>query len=244
MADAEPGHGLDRTLAILSYHKIGGPSPGAWQTWYYVSEEAFAVQLRQVGELGWQIIDVSTFLEGLQRPSTLPPRAALITFDDGYRSVLQCALPIMAELGCPGVIFVPTDYIGDISRFDENTAEPPEPICGLDELSELEAGAVSVQSHGVSHRPFSELSAQEIEHELVNSKSVLEQGLGKTVELFAFAQGDAGVEPSAVSGALWRSGYRAACLFLGGPVRLPAEDPYRLTRIPMWPDTDVAAELP
>jgi peptidoglycan/xylan/chitin deacetylase (PgdA/CDA1 family) len=243
MVDARSAHGAQPTLAILSYHKIGGPSPGAWQTWYYVPDETFAEQLRQVRELGWQIIDVSTFLEGLQRPSALPARAALITFDDGYRSVLECALPIMTELECPGVIFVPTDYVGDISSFDENSHEPPEAICSLDELSELEAGAVSVQSHGISHRPFSDLSDAEIEDELVGSKAILEQGLGKTVELFAFAQGDGGRDPSGVSGALRRAGYKAACLFLGGPVRFPVSDPYRLARIPIWPDTNIAAEL-
>lgn len=243
MAETEAGGGAGRSLAILAYHKIGTHSPGAWETWYYVPEATFAAQLEQLGELGWQVVDVATFLAGLRTPTALPRQSALITLDDGYRSVLEYALPIMADLGCPGVSFVPTDYIGDISRFDEGTSEPPEPICDWGELRELEAGGISVQSHGASHRPFSELSRLEVEHELVRSKAVLEQELGAAVQLFAFAQGDGGLDAKATGGALRRSGYSAACLFSGGPVRLPASDRYRLTRLPMWPDTDIGAEL-
>lgn len=39
------------------------------------------------------------------------------------------------------------------------------------------------------------------------------------------------------------TGYRAAFLYKGGPVSLPAADPYRLTRLAMGPDTDLRAEL-
>lgn len=243
MDERKSGRRSERKLAILAYHKIGGPSPGAWETWYYVPESTFASQLRQLSELGWQVIDVPTLLTGLREPSTLPPRPALITFDDGYRSVFDRALPVMSELGCPGVSFVPTDYIGDLSCFDANSHEPPEPVCSWDELRALQKGEISVQSHGVSHQPFSELSEQEIEHELVRSKGTLEQGVGAPVELFAFPYGDGGVDENATWAALWRSGYSAAFLFLGGPTRLPTRKPYAMTRIAMWPDTDLPAEL-
>ena len=36
----------------------------------------------------------------------LPDRAVLVTFDDGHRSVLERGLPVLTELGIPGVAFV------------------------------------------------------------------------------------------------------------------------------------------
>jgi peptidoglycan/xylan/chitin deacetylase (PgdA/CDA1 family) len=36
----------------------------------------------------------------------LPRRALLVTFDDGYRSVLEVALPILRRLGVPSVFFI------------------------------------------------------------------------------------------------------------------------------------------
>ena len=48
----------------------------------------------------------------LDRGHPLPPRPALVTFDDGYRDNAEVAWPIMRERGVPAVIFLATDYIG------------------------------------------------------------------------------------------------------------------------------------
>jgi peptidoglycan/xylan/chitin deacetylase (PgdA/CDA1 family) len=52
-------------------------------------------------ERDYEVVDLETVLSG-----RLPRRALLITFDDGYRSVLDVAAPIMARRGLPGVFFV------------------------------------------------------------------------------------------------------------------------------------------
>ena len=43
----------------------------------------------------------------------------------------------MQKLACPGVVFVPTRYIGGLNTWDAGN-EPDEPICNWDELLELE----------------------------------------------------------------------------------------------------------
>ena len=110
-------------------------------------------------------------------------------------------------------------------------------------LRELERGGVSVQSHGVLHRAFSDLSPDEQEKELLRSRAALEDGLDKRVEVFAYPYGDAGTQPRRTSDALRRAGYRAACRYKGGPLRLPVRDRYHLPRLAMGPDTDLRAAL-
>jgi hypothetical protein len=78
---------------------------------------------------------------------------------------------------------------------------------------------------------------------LVRSKAVLEEGLGKPVEVFCYPYGDAGREPGQTARALRRAAYRAACLYGGGPNPVPPADPYRLARLAMGPDTDLRAAL-
>jgi peptidoglycan/xylan/chitin deacetylase (PgdA/CDA1 family) len=187
-------------------------------------------------------MDLATLLRGLESPDELPRRSAVITFDDGYRSVLEFALPCLLQFGYPAVHFVPTAYIGRWNEFDCG-AEPTEPICDWDELRELERRGVAVQAHSVRHRHFSELSPGELEEELRRSKGDLETGLSRPVEMFSFPYGDDGVDPQATGQALSRVGYRAACLYKGGPNPLPITNPYRLTRLAMGPDTDLRAAL-
>ncbi len=236
-------------LAILGYHRIGPPPSlrpalpaGGWETWFCIPESLFAGQLRYLRDGGWQVIDVAAFLRGLTDPDSMPERSALITFDDGFRSVREFALPILRELGYPAVVFIPTEFIGGRNWFDRDW-EPQEAICDWDDLRELERSGVSIQSHGVSHRQFSHLNPTEQEEELVRSKAALENGLAKPVEIFAFPYGDAGEDPQMLKSALERAGYRAACLYGGGPTGLPIDDPYHLSRLAMGPDTDLETEL-
>jgi peptidoglycan/xylan/chitin deacetylase (PgdA/CDA1 family) len=231
-----------RTLAILGYHKIGEPSPGGWETWFYIPETIFAGQLTYLHENGWQVLDLAAFLKGLTQPESLPERSALLTFDDGYRSMRRVVLPWLRRFGDPAVLFVPTDYIGGVNAFDADV-EPEEPICDWEDLYQLARAGISIQSHGTAHRAFSEISLAEQEEELYRSKVTLETKLGQAVEVFSFPYGDAGANPEVVRGALQRTGYRAACLYRDGLNRLPGTDPYGLARFAMGPDTDLPAQL-
>lgn len=230
-------------LAILSYHHVGPPPPDGWDTWYYVPEATFVDHLEHLRSEGWQPIDATAFLAGLKSPAALPERAALLTFDDAYSSLAKVALPCLLEFGFPGVVFAPTRYIGGKNDFDSDSHEPPTSICGWGDFELLELNGVSVQSHGVSHRAFSDLSVAEIEAELAESKAMLEARLRSSVELFAFPYGDAGADGDLVRKALQRCGYKAACLYGGGPLDPMAADPYRLDRVAIGRDTDLAAEL-
>jgi peptidoglycan/xylan/chitin deacetylase (PgdA/CDA1 family) len=238
-AAAQPG---EPVLAILGFHKIGGPPAGGWDTWFYVSEATFSAFLSQLRDNAWHVIDLQTFLVGLAAPASLPKRSVLLTFDDGYQSMRQVALPWLLRFGYPGLLFVPTDYIGKCNEFDA-AIEPQEAMCDWDDLRKLERHGVSVQSHGASHRRFSELASAELEEELRRSKATLEAGLGKPVEVIAYPFGDGGVNQQAVEKALERTGYRAACLYGGGPNRLPVANPYRLSRLAIGPDTNLQAVL-
>lgn len=225
-------------IAILGYHKVGPPAPGSWETWFSVPEHVFASQLMALRDGGWQPVNSAAFLEGLADQEALPERAALITFDDGYRSVLEVALPWLERFGYPAVIFVPTDYVGRTNLFDLDS-EPHEPLCDWDDLRELERRGVAVESHGASHRTFSELTASERAAELQRSKAALEAELGQAVQLFAYAYGDDGGAAPQVR----EAGYRAAFGYGGGPISLPPEDVYRLERLAMGPDSDLTAML-
>jgi len=230
----------EHTVAILGFHKIGPPPADGWDSWFYVSEDKCAEFLTGLREERWEVIDLGRFLRALEKPETLPERSALLTFDDGYRSMRDVTLPLLRRLDVPAVLFVPTDYVGGRNTFDAGV-EPDEAICDWNDLRELARCGVSIQSHAASHRRFSELSAHEREQELVRSKATLEEHMNAPCDVIAFPYGDPG--PSEEPCALTSAGYTAAFLYGGSPVRLPVVDRYRVQRVAMGPDTDLHVEL-
>ncbi|MGB8348129.1 MAG: polysaccharide deacetylase family protein [Ktedonobacteraceae bacterium] len=232
----------DRIVAILSYHKIGKPSVPDWDTWFHIPEAIFAQHLSYLRENSWHVISLEDFLRSLTEPDSLPQQSVLLTFDDGYQSLRRVALPWLVKFGYPAVVFVPSDFIGGRNWFDADN-EPEDVMCDWDDLRELERCGVSVQSHGVSHRAFSELDLAQQREELMRSKAVLEEGLNKPVNVFAYPYGDMGTNPDVQRSLLKQAGYISACLYGGRPIRLPITNPYCLSRVAMGPDTDLYAEL-
>lgn len=53
-----------------------------------------------------QPVSLDVVVRAIQRGTQLPENAVLVTFDDGDRTVLEHAAPVMKALGVPGVVFV------------------------------------------------------------------------------------------------------------------------------------------
>jgi len=233
-----------RRLAILGYHQVGGPPIGGPGASYYVPQRVLNTQLGQLREAGWQFVDADTLIAALAGEGTLPSLAALVTFDDGYRTLLDHALPVLSEYECPAVVFVPTDHIGGHDTFDYGSSHRPgEELCDWDDLRRLEQAGIAVQSHSASHRAFSDLGPDELRAELAGSKKKLERELEREVRLLAYPYGDAGLDADLTADLLEETGYSAACLYGGGPFDPWQADPFRLARIAVGPGTDIRAKL-
>jgi peptidoglycan/xylan/chitin deacetylase (PgdA/CDA1 family) len=235
-------NGNGRQLAILGFHKIGPPPPGSPTTWFYIPESVFAANLEWLRKSAWQAIDAEIFLHGLQSPKSLPLRAVLLSFDDGYRSMREIVLPILRSFGFPSVLFVPTAFIGATNRFDQDV-EPEEPMCDWMDLAALQQGRVSIQSHGVTHRRLSTLGETELRDELHLSKGLIESHLGHAVTMFSFPYGDNGASPAVTAARLREAGYQAGLLYGGSANSVPPSDCYALQRFAMGPDMDLKNTL-
>jgi peptidoglycan/xylan/chitin deacetylase (PgdA/CDA1 family) len=84
--------GSARTVAVLAYHGIRDPDR---------FKEHVAFFRRHMSP-----ITLDDLVDAVHGRSGLPRRAVLVTFDDGDRSVVDVALPILREHSIPGVAFV------------------------------------------------------------------------------------------------------------------------------------------
>jgi peptidoglycan/xylan/chitin deacetylase (PgdA/CDA1 family) len=226
--------GHDATLRVLMYHKIND-LPGNPVT---VPSALFDRQMTALRDFGYTVVGLDAVLDHYGRGAPLPPRAVLITFDDGYRDNVDHAAPILRRHGYPAVIFVPIGYL-DTTRplpHEEHLAQG-----GLlnhtlfwEELDELEEAGISVQSHGIGHRPLAELEIDEAAREITLSKLRLEERLGRGVRAFAFVKGsELDYHPVHLS-LLRQAGYEVAFTSVSGS-NGPRTDPLQLHRYNIEP---------
>jgi peptidoglycan/xylan/chitin deacetylase (PgdA/CDA1 family) len=222
------------TLRVLMYHKIND-LPGNPTT---VPTGVFDEQMALLGELGYRAVDLDAVLAHYLDGSPLPPKAVLITFDDGYRDNLQNAAPILRRCGYPAVLFVPIGYVSSSLPLPH---EEPLATRGVinrtldwDGLRELEQSGIRIESHGIGHRPLADLEVDEAAREIVLSKLRLEDELGRPVRAFAYVKGsEAHYRPVHLS-LLRQAGYDVAFTSISG-ANGPQSDPLQLHRYNVEP---------
>lgn len=113
----------------------------------------------------------------------LPPgrRCVAVTFDDGWRSFAEIALPELAQRKIPVTLFAIAGRLGE--RLEQNVDEP---LVSRMELLRLAAEGVTIGSHTMSHCALTETDDETAIYELSESRRVLSGLLKRDVTLFAF----------------------------------------------------------
>ena len=223
-----------RTLRILMYHKVND----LWPNPTTVPTAVFEEQMTLLGELGYVPVSLDAVRNHYLSGAALDDGAVLITFDDGYRDNLENALPVLRRHGYPAVLFVPIGFLDDDRPLPHEESLRALGVRNAtldwDALAELEAGGVRIESHGIGHRPLSELEPGEATREIALSKLRLEERLGREVEAFAFVKGSqADYRPEHVS-LVQQAGYNLAFTSVSG-ANAPATDRFRLHRYNVEP---------
>jgi peptidoglycan/xylan/chitin deacetylase (PgdA/CDA1 family) len=224
-------HGQTSRLGplILCYHAVAS----GWSGSSAVSEDVLATQLGLLARRGYVGL---TFAECERRRSegVLPTRSVVVTFDDGYASVLR-AKPILEALRFPATVFVVTQFVDSeepltwpgIGHWLHTEYAHEMRSLTWGELETLQNGGWEVGSHTVTHRALTTLGAGDLERELLESRHAIETRIGSCVTL-AYPYG---VADERVASFVENSGYLAACsLSLSHRVN----DRYRRARVGLY----------
>lgn len=96
-------------LLILCYHGISLDDEHEWNPMLYMSPERFHGRMRRLRDGGYNVLPLAEAVRRMY-DGTLPPRAVVITFDDGTHDFVVGALPILAEFGFPATVYLTTYY--------------------------------------------------------------------------------------------------------------------------------------
>src|SRR5438874_3150303 len=147
----------NRSLRVLMYHKVNDLPENPLTMPVSVFDE----QMDQVRELGYTVVGLDAVLAHYAEGEPLPPKAVLITFDDGYHDNLDNAAEVLKKYGYPAVLFVPIGYLDDRHPLPHEEHLASQGILNRsierEELVDLQRTGIRIGTHRISHRQLADL---------------------------------------------------------------------------------------
>jgi peptidoglycan/xylan/chitin deacetylase (PgdA/CDA1 family) len=187
-AAAKPAVTQRAGVPVLIYHEVVTDSRAEGET--VISLANFTEQMQLLADEGFATVGIDELARFMKGEITLPAKAIVLTFEDGWKSVLN-ATPVLERLGFKASFWIITsngiggDYLGwsDIEKLATNPR-------------------FEIYSHTVSH-PWDERNnlvtwvqdksnergRADALYELSESRRVLEQHLGRPVRYLAWPSG-------------------------------------------------------
>jgi len=168
-----------------------------------ITSQDFEKQMQELKARGITVISLQDLLAWKRGEKNIPPRCAVITFDDGWKSQYEVAWPILKKLGYTFTMFLYTEGVagGSLAGGQAITWEM---------LGDMRDNGIDIEAHSATHQDLREnhpvtitepgakktrkrLTGPEyeqwIQNEVVGCKTLLEQRLGIKVNCFAVPYG-------------------------------------------------------
>jgi peptidoglycan/xylan/chitin deacetylase (PgdA/CDA1 family) len=194
-----------------------------------ITPAAFEAQMKELKDRGITVISMQDLLAWKRGEKNIPPRCAVITFDDGYKSQYEVAWPILKKYGYPFTMFIYTEGVrgGSLGGGGAITWE---------QLADMRDNGIDIEGHSATHQDLREghtitlaspggkktrtkLTGAQYEewmqNEVVGSKQLLEQRLGIKVNCFAVPFGNYNEHVKEIAR---NAGYEAMFTVYGQPI--------------------------
>jgi peptidoglycan/xylan/chitin deacetylase (PgdA/CDA1 family) len=186
-----------------------------------ITPQMFEQQMQELKNRGISVIGMQDFLAWKRGEKNIPPRCAIISFDDGWKSQYDVAWPIMKKFGYPFTLFIYTEGVrgGHFGGGEAITWE---------QLAEMRDAGIDIQAHSETHqdlrKPYDKVAKKKLsppeyeqwlQNEVGRSKETLEQRLGIKVNCFAVPYGFYNQHIKEIA---TRAGYEAMFTVYGQPI--------------------------
>jgi peptidoglycan/xylan/chitin deacetylase (PgdA/CDA1 family) len=214
-------------MAILTYHAVNPE----WQSPLSVAPDRFERHCAWLSRRH-RVVPAAEAAGRIVALGKLPPGIVSITFDDGYEDLFDHALPALTRHDLGATVFLVSATLTDNRSVDWVNSPPGYPLrtLRLEQILEMQAAGVSFGSHSRVHHDLTELSDEECERDLRDSKQELEDLLGTQVSLLAYPRG---LHDERVRGAAMRAGFSYA---FGSSKRMGPLGRFSIPRVGVYAD--------
>ena len=188
-AHGAPGPQRGAAIPVLIYHEIvTDPQRAPGET--VIALDRFEEQMRHLASEGWRTISIDELVAILRHERAAPPKAVVLTFDDGWKSVLN-AVPVLERHRMQASFLIITgagvgnDYLewSDVERLARN----PRFEIGSHTVSHPWDAKDNLVTWLATPTPGKDRAA--VRAELADSKATLEAHIGRRVDYLAWPVG-------------------------------------------------------
>jgi peptidoglycan/xylan/chitin deacetylase (PgdA/CDA1 family) len=212
-------------LPVLTYHKLGPRPAGARLKGLYLSQRLFAKQLAELCQAGFVPSKLSA-LSNSRSAGSAPNRRVAITFDDGFRNVLEFGAPLLKEHKFSAIQFLVAAKVGGQNDWEIADGEVPAPLMNDTQVREWLAAGHEIGSHTLTHPWLTRLPAPRAREEITASRKLLQDRFGVSIEHFCYPYGDWN---ESIRDLVAAAGYKTACTTQPG-INAPTDSPFSLKR--------------
>lgn len=187
----------DRSTRVLLYHRIE-PEPRIDDLWS-VSLSDFERQIAELKRLGYQAVGC----DGLVVANRT--RSVVLAFDDGYRSALEHAVPVLRAAGYPATFLLVPAAMGRTSDWEARAGVEPSSVMSWSDAESLLRAGMQIGVHSLTHADLQRTTDAELAREVLSAKGLAEDRLGIPVVTFSVPFGH---DDPRLDARLLEAGYR------------------------------------
>jgi len=203
-------------IPILMYHVIANPPANDPANGLYVSPSLLSAQVSALAAAGYEAITLQRAYDIWSGAAARPPLPVVLSFDDGYISVYDHALPTLAARGWPGVLNLQVGRIG-----------VPGGLTATEIAAMVRAGW-EIDDHTVTHPDLTRLTGPRLTREISGAAGDIRRQFGVPVHFFCYP---AGRYDPAVVAAVRAAGFLGATTTWPGDAYPPTEGLWTLDRV-------------
>lgn len=216
-------------VVILQYHHVSENTPKSTS----VTPSQFAEQMQYLADNDFTVISLTEAVDSIKHNMPIADKRIVITFDDGYDSIINNAAPILASFDFPYTVFI------SVAPIDAGYKG----MMTWQEIKTLSSQGVTIANHSWDHEHLIRQQGEEtfeqwqtrVEENILSTEAEILKRTGQSVKMFAYPYGEYTVQLEAI---LAKHG------FVGFGQQSGAAGTYTsLTSLPRFPVANAYADL-
>jgi len=153
-------------LRVLMYHKTIDTGQADSLT---VTSEQLEEQFQFLLHEGYNCVSLQEVINHISNGSPLKKRPMILTFDDGYKNNFTVLYPLLQKYKLKAVIFLVPGYV-EISEAGNGTE-----YLNIKDIRAMDPNVIEFGLHTFDHKNYNKLTLEEIEQDVIRTKSWLEK---------------------------------------------------------------------